>query len=72
MFPEDISEKDKEIHKIVNQLREDPNSFIKHLEDFLKRFEGKGKVYKDLSGARITSNEGPAAVREAIKVLQST
>ena len=72
VFPEDISEKDKEVHKIVNQLRKDPNSFIKHLEDFLKRFEGNSKIYKNLSGDRISTNEGKAAIKEAINVLQST
>ncbi len=51
-----------------NKLRADPKSFIPHLENHLKYF--KGDVYTRPGEIGIQTNEGKAAVNEAINYLK--
>jgi hypothetical protein len=67
----DDRDKDKEIFDIQNRIRTDPLSFIDDLEDLLDRFEGDTKIFKDLSGLRLSSGEGKAAVNECITYMKT-
>ena len=57
----------EELIQCHNELRTDPKGFIKHLEDHLKLF--KGMVFNYPGEIGIRTNEGPAAVKEAIAFL---
>ena len=60
---------DQSIFDTTNQLRTDPTSFIEYLENRLQYFDGDILWLPGRNGLR--TNEGPAAVEEAIEYLQS-
>ena len=57
-----------EAAKVQNQLRKDPKSFIPKLEAKLPHF--KGKNYAPPGKITLVTNEGPAAIKEAIEFLK--
>jgi uncharacterized protein YkwD len=58
-----------EVFDGLNALRLNPRGHVAPLESMLERF--RGDIYTTLSGRRIRTNEGPAAVQEAIGVLNA-
>ena len=70
----DISQIDRSVFSVTNRLRSDPSSFIPLLQERLTYYEG-GKTDKKVlrlpGKPPIRSNEGPAAVLEAIEFLKS-
>ena len=64
----DVSEMDKQIFDLTNQVRQDPKCFIKHLEEMLGRFEGD--LLKNPGKTTLRTKEGPAAVQECIENLK--
>jgi uncharacterized protein YkwD len=58
-----------DIHTETNLVRRDPVAYAKHLEAMLPRFEGK-KLERP-GRPRLHTEEGAAAVREAIAALQA-
>lgn len=65
----DDRDKDEEMFDIQNRIRTDPLSFVADLEDLLDRFEGDSKIFRDLSGMRLMTGEGKAAVEECIRYM---
>ena len=69
----DISQIDRSVFSVTNRLRSDPSSFIPLLQERLTYYEG-GKTDKKVlrlpGKPPIRSNEGPAAVLEAIEFLK--
>lgn len=65
----DYSKLAKEVYIAQNRLRKDPASFIPLLEEKLKYFEGK--TLKIPGEIALVTNEGPAAVKEAIQHLRN-
>ena len=70
----DISQIDRSVFSVTNRLRSDPSSFIPLLQERLTYYEGAGKTDKKVlrlpGKPPIRSNEGPAAVLEAIEFLK--
>ena len=66
-LPRDVSENDAQIFDLMNKLRDDPKSFIPHLQEMLGRFEGD--MLKQPGKTTLRTKEGPAAVNEAIEYL---
>lgn len=60
----------KQLHAALNEMRENPSSLIPYLTDMKKRFEGK-KIRLSPT-LLLATQEGVAAVDEAIAVLKST
>ncbi len=58
-----------EIHAETNAVRQNPSGYAKHLERMLPRFDGK--VLERPGRPHLRTEEGPAAVREAIAVLEA-
>ena len=65
----DYEELEKEIFKIHNQLRKNPESFIDKLKESLKHF--REKIYHKPGEDPIQTYEGPDAIKDAIEFLQS-
>jgi len=65
-----LSDLEKEVYSEMNIARKSPEVYVQYMEERLKYFSGKN--YK-LPGAGYTmiTNEGPPAVKEAIRVLKS-
>ena len=61
---------DQEFWKFQNMLRTNPKDFIPFLEDWLARFEGDTKIYKDVQGNQITTTDGKPAVQGLIDFLK--
>lgn len=59
-----------EILAELNLLRSNPQAYAKHLEDYLKTFDGK--YFKTSDGISMESFEGKIPVEEAITVLKTT
>jgi hypothetical protein len=59
----------REIHTETNLLRRDPPAYARHLERLLPRFEGK--LLRRPGRPLLRTDEGPAAVREAIAALKA-
>lgn len=59
-----------EILAELNLLRSNPPSYVKHLEDYLKTFDGK--YFKTDDGINMESFEGKIPVEEAINTLRTT
>jgi len=53
----------------VTRMRADPAAWARHIEAMLPRFSGS--TYADPDGRHIATEEGPAAVREAIAALRA-
>ena len=70
----DISQIDRSVFSVTNRLRSDPSSFIPLLQERLTYYECSGKTDKKVlrlpGKPPIRSNEGPAAVLEAIEFLK--
>ena len=60
---------DEEIFAVQNRVREDPRVLVPYLEDMLSRFDGNLLIRPGEPSLR--TNEGPAAVKEAINALNS-
>ena len=58
---------DKQIFDLVNKLRQDPKTFVPHLQEMLGRFEGL--LLKQPGKTTLRTKEGPAAVQDAIEYL---
>lgn len=58
---------EQEILKEINTVRQNPQIYIAHLEEFKKLFRGKTVEYPENI---LMTNEGTSAVDEAIKFLQ--
>jgi hypothetical protein len=59
----------KDIFDEINKVRENPKSYVTHLEKFESKFEG---VYLKRDGKdTLKTEEGWAAVKEAIDKLKS-
>ncbi len=56
------------VHDETNALRRDPAGYARHLEQLLPRFDGK--VLERPGRPHLRTDEGPAAVREAIAALK--
>ena len=65
-----VSDLDWQVFEETNRLRTDPQSFIPYLEERLQYFDGNG-LYLPGSNMGLITNEGPAAVQEAIEFLMS-
>jgi uncharacterized protein YkwD len=59
----------REIHAETNAVRRDPSAYAGHLERMLPRFEGN--VLERPGRTYLRTDEGPAAVREAIASLKA-
>jgi len=65
-----VSELDKGVWEAHNQVRTDPKNLVPDLEEMLTRFNGN--VLQPKTGnCGLRTNEGPAAVQEAIEFLNS-
>ena len=60
---------EKELFKLHNNLRQNPQSFIPKLKDYLKYF--RGKIYHPPGEDPIQTYEGPDAFEDAIQFLKS-
>ena len=68
--PSGVSDLDWDVFEVTNQLRTDPQSFIPYLEERLMYFNGD-ILYLHGSNMGLMTNEGPAAVHEAIEFLMN-
>jgi uncharacterized protein YkwD len=59
----------REIHAETNLVRRDPAGYARHLERLLPRFDGT--LLQRPGRPHLRTDEGPAAVREAIAALES-
>jgi len=59
---------DKEIFTLVNQVRQDPKSFVPQIEKVLAQLDGD--VIRREGKTNIRTNEGAKAVKEAIEYLK--
>ena len=69
----DISQLDRSVFSVTNRLRSDPSSFIPLLQERLNYYEGgqtDKKILRLPGKTPIRTNEGPAAVLEAIEFLK--
>ena len=65
-----MSELDQAVFAETNKLRKDPRSFIPYLQTRLSNFRDN-TVWTPGVSCGETTNEGPAAVREAITFLEN-
>jgi uncharacterized protein YkwD len=65
----EVNEIDRQIFDLVNKLRTDPKSFVPHLQEMAKRFDGF--LMKQPGKTTLRTKEGQAAVQEAIQHIQS-
>ncbi len=61
---------DRDVFELVNQVRANPAAVIPLLEAMVATFEDGGKKVLIAPGQYLLTNEGPAAVLEAIQALQ--
>eukprot|EP00347_Sterkiella_histriomuscorum_P015378 403357243 len=66
---ESTSQIDREIQEFTSQVRTDPTVLLPHLDKLLKSFRGNVMYLDPRCG--IQTNEGPAAVQEAIDFVKS-
>ena len=68
--PSDVPEINRQIFEECNKVRANPQSMIPFLQDKLGRFDG---LYLNWPGRKklIITQEGPAAVNEAIEYLKN-
>ncbi len=59
----------RDIHAETNAVRRDPSGYAEHLERMLPRFDGN--VLRRPGRPYLRTDEGPAAVREAIAALKA-
>ena len=62
---------DREFFIQQNKMRTNPKSFIPILEDYIKRFDSTGYIVSRDGKPRLRTQEGVAAVREAIEFLKT-
>ena len=67
-IPQHISEFDQSVLFHSINIRNDPSSYIVYLEEKLTKFNGN--LYNPGTGINLMTNEGPAAVHEAIDFLK--
>ena len=67
--PADVDDLEWSVFEATNKLRQNPQSFIPYLEERLSRFVGN-IYYASGSFMGLITQEGPAAVREAITELE--
>ena len=65
---ESISQLDREIHAFTSEVRQNPLALLPHLEKILASFRGNVMYLDPHCG--IQTNEGPAAVQEAIDFVK--
>ncbi|MDX1654075.1 MAG: CAP domain-containing protein [Candidatus Competibacteraceae bacterium] len=63
-----LSHREKSIIRETNAARSDPDQYVRHLKDYRADFDGK--VRKLPGNVRVMTQEGTAAVDEAIEFLQ--
>ena len=64
-----LDEIEKELFKLHNKIREDPQSYIPKLKDYLKYF--RNKIYHPPNEDPIQTYEGPEAFEDAIQFLKT-
>lgn len=68
--PANTSDQDKGCWEAHNQIRQNPKSFVPDLESMLAKFDGN-LMKNEETHVHIRTNEGAAAVQEAIDFLNS-
>ena len=69
--PVGVSDFDREVWTVHNEVRKNPKSIVPELEEMLTRFNGLTlKSYGD-EATLLTTEEGANAVREAINFLKT-
>jgi hypothetical protein len=63
-----ISQHEKDAFNVQNEVRTNPGKYIEYLEKRIRQFQGKVLRVPGKIGMR--TNEGPAALMEAIKFLR--
>lgn len=68
--PTFLSKLENDVFKELNLARRDPKAYASLIEKTLQYYDGK--LYKYPGKITIRTNEGPKAVKEAVKVLKKT
>lgn len=61
----------KNIASTINKIRNDPQSFIPHLEKILPTYSSDGMFYRDSTGVACHCSEGKPACLDAIRFLET-